>query len=524
MSRPEPQLQFGQVIADPGLLGEPFAQNGDATSWSVWTVVVRAALGEELSRSEKRLLAKVAGGRKPPKGRVNELWAIVGRRGGKSRAASAVGVYLGCFVDYSSVLAPGETGHVVIVATDKQQAGVIFRYVLGLLEASETLKRQIVRTTTSEIDLQMFGVPITITVVSNSYRSIRGRTLVACVFEEVAFWRDDDSATPDIETHRAVMPSLATTGGMLVGISSPHRRAGLLYKKWAKSFGKDDSRVLVVQGASRVFNNTLPKSVVDDAMADDPIAAKAEWLGEFRDDVTGYLEPELVASLARAAPLELPPRPDIQYTAFADASGGRGDAFAIAVAHLEDDKIVIDACRATSPPFDPGRCVEDYCKLLRDYGLRKITGDNYSAGWVAGAFKDNGIRYEVSKTSASDIYREALPSFVRGLVELPDDPKLLAELGSLERKTAPSGKETITHPVNAHDDRANVVAGCVNLLAGRRRPSDIDYERDSIIAGELQSAHAGWDLSEDRTIYDRQSRDVISDYYPGLAQREPWEL
>ena len=37
-----------------------------------------------------------------------------------------------------------------------------------------------------------------------------------------AFWRDENSATPDVETYNAVEPGMATmAGAMIVGISSP---------------------------------------------------------------------------------------------------------------------------------------------------------------------------------------------------------------------------------------------------------------------------------------------------------------
>jgi hypothetical protein len=42
-------------------------------------------------------------------------------------------------------------------------------------------------------------------VHSNSFRTVRGRTLVATVFDEVSFWKDETSATPDIEMYRAVL-------------------------------------------------------------------------------------------------------------------------------------------------------------------------------------------------------------------------------------------------------------------------------------------------------------------------------
>ena len=76
-------------------------------------------------------------------------------------------------------------------------------------------------------------------------------------------------------------------------------------------------------------------------------------------------------------------------------------------------------------------------------------------------------------------------------VELLDHPKLLAQLGSLERRTARGGRDAIDHPPNAHDDVANVVAGAVHLILARRRglsPSDI-YGPPPETSPPLESQH-----------------------------------
>jgi hypothetical protein len=118
---------------------------------------------------------------------------------------------------------------------------------------------------------------IVIAVHPNSFRSVRGRTLVACIFDEVAYWRDDTTSTPDNETYGAVFPSLLTTNGMLVTISSPYRRTGLLHTKHKRYFGVDDADTLVVQGSSKQFNGTLDDAAIAAQQEADPAAARSEW-------------------------------------------------------------------------------------------------------------------------------------------------------------------------------------------------------------------------------------------------------
>src|SRR6516165_5777404 len=208
---------------------------------------------------------RVAGGRCPPAQRVRELWCLVGRRGGKSRIAAALAVYFACFVQHR--LARGERGMVLVLAASQEQAKVVFNYAKAFLTESLVLRQEIAAVTRHEIRLNN---GITIAVHPNSFRSVRGRTLCACIFDEVAFWRDDTTATPDTETYSATLPALLTTNGMLVSISSPYRRIGLLHAKHKRHFGVDDDGVLVVQGSSKQFNGTLDDAAIAAQQEADP--------------------------------------------------------------------------------------------------------------------------------------------------------------------------------------------------------------------------------------------------------------
>ena len=97
-----------------------------------------------------------------------------------------------------------------------------------------------------------------------------------------------------------------------------------------------------------------------------------------------------------------------------------------------------------------------------------MVGDHYGAEWVQQAWRECGIDYVVSDLNASMIYLEALPLFMRGLVELPADHlALLRELRLLERIPGRVGKDQVVHPRNAHDDLANSVCLCLRQLAVR---------------------------------------------------------
>jgi len=140
---------------------------------------------------------------------------------------------------------------------------VLLEYAQGTLESAPLLSQLISHGTKDKLELT---AGITLEVRSASFRRIRGATCVAVLTDEVTFYKSEDSANADSEILNAARPSLATTGGPLIAISSPHARKGVLWEAYRKHYGPDgDPGILVAQGESRAFNPDLAQSVVDRA-------------------------------------------------------------------------------------------------------------------------------------------------------------------------------------------------------------------------------------------------------------------
>jgi hypothetical protein len=266
---------------------------------------------------------------------------VVGRRGGKSRIAALVAVYTAALHDWDKVLAPGERGTVPLIAADRRQARTLMRYVQGLIHGCPMLARMVERETAEQIDLSN---RVTIEIHTASWRGLRGYTVCGAVLDEVAFWRSDDSANPDREIVNALRPAMATVpGALLLAISSPYARRGVLWDAYQRHFGKAGD-VLVWQAPTRVMNPSVPQRLVDAAMEEDEPAALAEYGAEFRRDVESFVSREVVDAATVPGRHELPPVAGVNYHAFADPSGGSADSFALAVAHQEQDgSVVLDA-------------------------------------------------------------------------------------------------------------------------------------------------------------------------------------
>jgi len=124
---------------------------------------------------------------------------------------------------------------------------------------------------------------VDIVVRPASFRSTRGATAIAILCDETSFWRSDQSANPDTEVMRALRPSLLTTKGPLIAISSPYARRGELWKAYQRWYGKD-SRSLVVQAATEIMNPSVDRDYIQSQFDEDAIAAAREYGALFRMD------------------------------------------------------------------------------------------------------------------------------------------------------------------------------------------------------------------------------------------------
>ena len=451
------------ALLDPKLLG---AALGDPKTWATWTSIIKGAFGHKLTAAELDIFRSVSGNRQAPRRRVREFWAIVGRRSGKSRVAALIASYLAAFVDHSSRLSPGEVGTVLVLAASRAQAASVFNYIIAFFEASPILRRMIESSTSEEIRLTG---NVAISVHTNNHRTVRGRTLVAAIFDEVGFWRDETTSLPDVETYRAVLPALATTNGMLIGISSPYAQRGLLFTKHQASFGRDDPEVLVVQAGTKMFNPTIDEHVIEQAHRDDPESALAEWDGMFRSDLSTFVDRVVVERCVEANVRERPYDRKYRYTGFVDPSGGVHDSMTLGIAHREGDAVVLDCIREVRPPFSPDDVVAEFVKLLQNYRIQTVTGDRYAGSWVSDAFRQAGVRYVASERTRSEIYLDALPSLMAGTAILLDDTRLVSQISTLERRTSRGGRDTIDHMRGASDDLCNAALGALTHVASARR-------------------------------------------------------
>jgi hypothetical protein len=323
-----------------------------------------------------------------------------------------------------------------------------------------------------------------------SFRTIRGITAIAAIADELAFWRSDDSANPDKEILKALRPSLATTGGPLIAISSPHAKRGELYGMFKRHYGPGgDPLVLVAKAPSRAMNPTLPQRVIDRAEEADPEAASAEYGAEFRGDLEVFVSREAIEACVETGVTVRAPLSGVRYTAFVDPSGGSSDSMTLAIGHSErgseGGRVVIDCILERRAPFSPEAAVAEFAGTLKAYHIGRVRGDRYAGEWPRERFSVHGIRYEPADLNRSELYLAFLPLLNSGRMDLLDNPRMIAQFVALERRTARSGRDSIDHPPGAHDDLANAVAGVAALMGSAAPTLNVSMETARRFADQM---------------------------------------
>lgn len=463
-----------------------------ARSWDGWRTVLGAFTGMTLEQVEAfvpdalarfcQLTGRTCWGAVA----YSELWAVAGRRGGKSYAIAVLSLWLALMVPYA-MLMPGERGVVAVYAADRRQARQVVRYVTGLVHVVPDLREFVDGEARAEgLDFWhgAWQQATAIEVQTANWRLARSGTCVAAICDELAFWRaEDDGANPDAEILAAIRPSLATTEGPLVCISSPYAKRGELFETHGRCYAVDDEPVLVVQAPSWVLNPGLPQSFLDREKERDPARFRAEYGAAFRDDVEHFITEALVARAIVPGRVEVPPtrvctshnphmpRPwddmGVTRVAFIDPAGGTGqDSATLAIASRSRASISVELefVREIRPPFSPSQAMATFAADLKRYGLSRAYGDAYAGDWPAEALRRNGCDYTRSQWNRSELFLELLPLLAANEVRLLDLPRLRAQLLALERRTTAAGRDAVTHgrTKHAHDDVANAVAGaCV---------------------------------------------------------------
>jgi hypothetical protein len=223
------------------------------------------------------------------------------------------------------------------------------------------------------------------------------------------------------------------------------------------------------------MNPQLPAHVIDKALSEDALKARAEFLNVWREDLSDFIPLDVIESCTDRGVRERPPQPAVKYIAFCDAAGGTGtDSFALAIAHRGPPHI-LDLVRERKPRFVPSQVIAEYAQLLKRYKVTEVQGDKFALGFHADEWKSHGIKFVPCERTTTDNYLSMLPLLLSGRTRLLDNTTLRTQLAALERRAGAGDREVVSRPqlANAHDDLATVACGAL-VIAAQGRAYNLD--------------------------------------------------
>lgn len=386
--------------------------------------------------------------------------------------ASAVAVYMALFGGFEKQLSPGERGYIFLISTDRDQSRILLNYIKAYLQK---FKQHLKEEKQYEIELEN---NITIAVRSCNFRGTRGYTNIAVIADELAFWRDSNSANPASQVIASLRPGMATVkGSLLLGLSSPYSANGFLYEQWKKYKDGHNPKIKVWKRPSIEMNPSLDPDFIEEEIKKDVAAGLSEWKALWRKGISQFLDISLLDDSIQDITIR-PVRKGIRYHAFIDPSSGQGsDSMTISIAHKKDDVVFQDFIQEIKPPFSPKSVVKRFAEILRNYRCDSVTSDKYSLGWVQDSFADEGITIKYSEWSTSELYLKAETLFTMKRVRLLKNEKQRAQWLGLERHTRRGRHgDLVTHMKGEHDDVSNACAGAL-IEADRKVINDeeMDY-------------------------------------------------
>lgn len=442
---------------------------GRLETWWPWIAFFKVLQGEALDKRELELFRACTGLEEPPPGPFREVYCICGRRSGKTTASAVLAATFALWGNWEKHLSRGERARVFIVSPTMQQGQILKGYLDGLFGCQPALERMVKRTLQESIELRN---NVTLEIKPASWRSTRGYSCGMLILEEVAFFRFEvETANPDREVYNALLPAMTTIpGAMVMAISTPFARQGLLYEKFEKYWAKPGP-VLIWRAKSWQMNLTLDERKIREQYLEalGPAEFGAEYEAAFREDIEQYLPLEVIESSIVPGVEYLGPRPGMVYHAFADASEGLrkgADSMTLGISHVEPGGLLfLDLLLEWIPPFQPKEVISIMAETARLYRVFKIRQDRHSLGWIASDLEPHKISVEVSSMPKSEIYQRLSVLMSKGLVRLLDLPRLKSQLVGLQRFLHGGGQATVDHLRSGKDDCANSAAGAVVMAS-----------------------------------------------------------
>jgi len=391
---------------------------------------------------------------------------------------------------------PGEFVRVVVVAPLLSLTRAAFTHVVSLIQQSKVLRPllrsdprkesiTIVRPDGQEIEIQ-------IVAVSSAGATLRSTWLAGVLFDEADFHRDGE-AVVNLEDNFKSIKARLLPGAQCWTVSSPWCEGSSFDELIRGAWGRP-GRELAFHSDSRSMNPTLDREEEAAERAKDPDNAAREYDAIPLSTASAeFFPPDVVKACVAIGRGMLPPN-GLAHSAGGDL-GFRRNSSAIAFSRFERGKVVLAFYKELRPtkaePLKPSAVCETFADDCHSYDARTILGDLHYADTAHEELAKHRCRSARSPEPWTVTYseydtRETTETFTafrrlmeEGRLELPDDPRLLAQIRATRRLVQPGGVVKVKLPKQnqAHGDvLVAVVLSAVQVDFSSEEPANSNYE------------------------------------------------
>jgi len=275
----------------------------------------------------------------------------------------------------------GNRIQIISVATDKDQAGLLFNDVTSHMAKCEFFKPYIANNTLSYVqlrtpyDIERYGptvrhesgkfasfngkASIRVTFKASISKGLRGSGNVVIILDEIAHFQEKGTSSAK-DIYDAITPSAAAFSpkdpndstrpvgpveSRIICISSPLNKSGKFYELYhlGMSRAAGSENMLVIQAPTWEVNPTIESSYYREKYHEDPAVFMTEHGALFSDRVRGWIERE--QDLVDCIRTDLRPKsygpPRFPHQIGVDV-GMVGDGTTVAITHCEGPNIVLD--------------------------------------------------------------------------------------------------------------------------------------------------------------------------------------
>lgn len=382
-------------------------------------------------------------------------WHLLLRPRGMSKTTDAALIALSCLL---TIQPPNSRS--LVYAVDADQAALLFERMAGIIAA---LPADLVKVTLNRITNLKTGA--TLTIESSDAPSALGHTPWLVVVDEFCAWPDTrgpkrlwnaiiSSLPKRSDSRLLVITSAGDPGSWTHDVVKQAQESG----SWRYSYAPGPcpwwSASDVAKQREALSDSAFSWYVLNQFAAADNALVTA-------DDLTAAV----MAGIASR-----PYDPDQRYAIGVDL-GRMVDASVLAVAHREEDRVVVDRVDRWLPTrLHPVRLetVEARLRSIQaEYGNSHVRMDPAKGEQMSQRLREDGVAVEefvFHENSIDKLATNLSRLFAERRISVPDVPDLMDELANVILKTSPSGRTRIEHHSGRHDDQAVAIALAAHYL------------------------------------------------------------